>query len=166
MTVLDYEKLYNSYYLQVYSYAMTIVKSRSVAEEVTQNTFFKAMTARRSYEGKASELTWLCSIAKNLAIDECRKNSKFAELDEDTLETSESMADTVEDKVEDQDTALRIHLVLHELQEPYKEVFQLRVFGELPFSQIGMIFGKSENWARVTYHRARLKIKERMDDND
>ena len=85
MTVLDYEKLYNSYYLQVYSYVMTIVKSRSVAEVVTQNTFFKAMTARRSYEGKASELTWLCSIAKNLAIDECRKNSKFAELDEDTL---------------------------------------------------------------------------------
>lgn len=166
MTVLDYEKLYNSYYLQVYSYAMTIVKSRSVAEEVTQNTFFKAMTARRSYEGKASELTWLCSIAKNLAIDECRKNSKFAELDEDTPETPEGMADTVEDKVEDQDTALRIHLVLHELQEPYKEVFQLRVFGELPFSQIGMIFGKSENWARVTYHRARLKIKERMDDNE
>lgn len=166
MTVLDYEKLYNSYYLQVYSYVMTIVKSRRVAEEVTQNTFFKAMTARRSYEGKASELTWLCSIAKNLAIDECRKNSKFAELDEDTLETSEGMADTVEDKVEDQDTALRIHLVLHELQEPYKEVFQLRVFGELPFSQIGMIFGKSENWARVTYHRARLKIKERMDDNE
>lgn len=76
------------------------------------------------------------------------------------------MADTAEDKVEDQDTALRIHLVLHELQEPYKEVFQLRVFGELPFSQIGMIFGKSENWARVTYHRARLKIKERMDDNE
>lgn len=145
---------------------MTIVKSRSVAEEVTQNTFFKAMTARRSYEGKASELTWLCSIAKNLAIDECRKNSKFAELDKDTPETSEGMADTVEDKVEDQDTALRIHLVLHELQEPYKEVFQLRVFGELPFSQIGMIFGKSENWARVTYHRARLKIKERMDDNE
>lgn len=166
MTVLDYEKLYNSYYLQVYSYAMTIVKSRSVAEEVTQNTFFKAMTARRSYEGKASELTWLCSIAKNLAIDECRKNSRFAELDEDTPDRSEGMADTVEDKVEDQDMALRIHLVLHELQEPYKEVFQLRVFGELPFSQIGMIFGKSENWARVTYHRARLKIKERMDGNE
>ncbi len=95
-----------------------------------------------------------------------KSQSKFAELDEDTPETSEGMADTVEDKVEDQDTALRIHLVLHELQEPYKEVFQLRVFGELPFSQIGMIFGKSENWARVTYHRARLKIKERMDDNE
>ena len=68
--------------------------------------------------------------------------------------------------LENKDTALQIHLILHELDEPYKEVFQLRIFGELPFSQIGMIFGKTENWARVTYHRARLKIKERMDRNE
>lgn len=147
--------------MQVYSYVVTIVKDQGLAEEITQNTFFKAMTAKRTYEGKASELTWLCSIAKNLAMDECRKNSKYAELDEEMLEQPDNMTKAVEDK----DTALRIHLVLHELEEPYKEVFQLRVFGELPFAQIGMIFEKTENWARVTYHRARLKIKERMDKN-
>lgn len=95
-------------------------------------------------------------------MDECRKNSKYAELDEEMLEQPDNMTKAVEDK----DTALRIHLVLHELEEPYKEVFQLRVFGELPFAQIGMIFGKTENWARVTYHRARLKIKERMDKSE
>lgn len=148
--------------MQIYSYVVTIVKDQSLAEKITQNTFFKAMTAKRTYEGKASELTWLCSIAKNLAMDECRKNSKYAELDEEMLEQPDNMTKAVEDK----DTALRIHLVLHELEEPYKEVFQLRVFGELPFAQIGMIFGKTENWARVTYHRARLKIKERMDKNE
>lgn len=148
--------------MQIYSYVVTIVNDQSLAEEITQNTFFKAMTAKRTYEGKASELTWLCSIAKNLAMDECRKNSKYAELDEEMLEQPDNMTKAVEDK----DTALRIHLVLHELEEPYKEVFQLRVFGELPFAQIGMIFGKTENWARVTYHRARLKIKERMDKNE
>ena len=159
---MDYEKLYKAYYLQVYSYTISLAKNREIAEEITQNTFFKAMTAKRTYEGKASELTWLCSIAKNLAMDECRKNSKYAELDEEMLEQPDNMTKAVEDK----DTALRIHLVLHELEEPYKEVFQLRVFGELPFAQIGMIFGKTENWARVTYHRARLKIKERMDKNE
>ena len=148
--------------MQVYSYVVTIVKDQSLAEEITQNTFFKAMTAKSTYEGKASELTWLCSIAKNLAMDECRKNSKYAERDEEMLEQPDNMTKAVEDK----DTALRIHLELHELEEPYKEVFQLRVFGELPFAQIGMIFGKTENWARVTYHRARLKIKERMDKNE
>lgn len=117
------------------------------------------MTAKHTYEGKSSEFTWLCSIAKNLAIDECRKNTKYASFDEASSEVSFDMVDNYED----QDTALQIHLILHELQEPYKEVFQLRVFGELSFSQIGTIFGKTENWARVTYHRARLKIKERMD---
>ena len=141
---------------------MTIVKNQSLAEEITQNTFYKAMTAKHTYEGKSSEFTWLCSIAKNLAIDECRKDTKYASLDEASSEVSFDMVDNYED----QDTALQIHLILHELQEPYKEVFQLRVFGELSFSQIGTIFGKTENWARVTYHRARLKIKERMDEHE
>ena len=146
MTVLDYEKLYNSYYLQVYSYVMTIVKNQHHAEEITQNTFYKAITAKKAYAGKSSELTWLCSIARNLAMDECRKNTKFTELDEEQLEQPDNMVKSLENKD--------------------KEVFQLRIFGELPFSQIGMIFGKTENWARVTYHRARLKIKERMDRNE
>ena len=137
----------------------TIVKNQSLAEEITQNTFYKAMPDRRQYEGKAGELTWLCSIAKNLAIDECRKNKKFSELDENLPQQTPDLSD----KAADTDSALRIHMVLHELPEPYKEVFQLRVFGELTFAQIGMVFGKTENWARVTYHRARLKIKERID---
>lgn len=137
---------------------MTIVKNQSLAEEITQNTFYKALTARHGYKGKSREFTWLCSIAKNLAVDECRKNQKYACFDASAAETSDDIAN----HIADQDSALQIHLVLHELQEPYKEVFQLRVFGELSFSQIGIIFGKTENWARVTYHRARLKIKERM----
>lgn len=140
---------------------MTIIKNQSLAEEITQNTFFKAMTTKKQFEEKSSELTWLCSIAKRLAIDECRKNSKFTELDETISESSTDITMEVEDK----NMALQIHLILHGLQEPYKEVFQLRVFGELSFSQIGLIFNKTENWARVTYHRARLKIQERMEKN-
>lgn len=141
---------------------MTIIKNQTYAEEITQNTFFKAMTARKQFEGNSSELTWLCGIAKHLAIDECRKNAKLSELD--GAEATSTV--DIEKATEDKDTALQIHLVLHELQEPYKEVFQLRVFGELSFSQIGVIFQKTENWARVTYHRARLKIQERMVKNE
>ncbi|MBR4915253.1 MAG: sigma-70 family RNA polymerase sigma factor, partial [Clostridiales bacterium] len=70
----------------------------------------------------------------------------------------------LEEKLTDRETSLRIHLILHQLEEPYKEVFQLRIFGELSFAEIGSIFGKTETWARVTYHRARVKIKERMDE--
>ncbi|MFQ8689861.1 MAG: RNA polymerase sigma factor [Blautia sp.] len=147
--------------MQVYSFTMTILKNQSLAEEITQNTFYKAMTTKKQFAGKSSELTWLCGIAKRLAIDECRKHSKFAELDETTIESDTDLTAAVEDR----NAALQIHLILHDLQEPYKEVFQLRVFGELSFAQIGLIFKKTENWARVTYHRARLKIQERMENN-
>ena len=139
----------------------TMIKDQAAAEEITQNTFYKAMTAKKKFEGKSSEFTWLCSIAKRLMIDEYRRGKKTGELSEAVPSEKDIAKET-----EDRNMALHIHLVLHEMPEPYKEVFQLRIFGELSFAQIGMIFGKSENWARVTYHRARLKIQERMEENE
>lgn len=157
---MDYEKLYNAYYMQVYSYAITLTKNPEQAEEITQHTFVKAMSSKSKYGGKSSELTWLCAIAKNLYYDEIRRKQTLTKIEDvDNIPSS----DDLEKAVSDADAAFRIHMVLHELEEPYKEVFQLRVFGELSFSQIASIFGKTESWARVTYHRARLKIKERME---
>ena len=158
---MDYEKLYKSYYMQVYSYALSLAKNRELAEEITQNTFYKAVSATSQFKGKSNELTWLCSIAKNLYYDEMRNSQRIV----DMSEISELPSDeNIECSVADSDMAFRIHLVLHRLDEPYKEVFQLRVFGELSFAQIATIFGKTETWARVTYHRARLKIQERMEE--
>ena len=158
---MDYEKLYNSYYMQVYSYAVSLINNREHAEEITQSTFYKAVSAKAPFQGKSDELTWLCSIAKNLYYDDLRKNQRFTDMsDVGDLPSDENL----ERAVADSDMAFRIHLVLHRLEEPYKEVFQLRVFGELSFAQIAAIFGKTETWARVTYHRAKLKIQERMDE--
>ena len=157
---MDYEKLYNSYYMQVYSYAVALTKNPEKAEEIAQHTFVKALSSKAEYKGKSSELTWLCSIAKNLYYDEIRRNQKLAGIE---AARNTPSGDDMERAVSDADTAFRIHLVLHDLEEPYKEVFQLRVFGELSFAQIASIFRKTESWARVTYHRARLKIQERMD---
>ena len=157
---MDYEKLYNSYYMQVYSYAITLTKNPEQAEEITQHTFVKALSSKAGYKGNSSELTWLCSIAKNLYCDDLRRNQKLTGVED---VTSVPSGDDMEKAVSDSDAAFRIHLVLHDLEEPYKEVFQLRVFGELSFAQIASIFRKTESWARVTYHRARLKIKERME---
>ncbi|WP_281672403.1 RNA polymerase sigma factor [Pseudoramibacter alactolyticus] len=162
MAVTDFEKLYQTYYMQVYSYAMSLTKNAARAEEIAQQTFVKAMTAGRTYRGDASERTYLCAIAKNLAVDGFREEKRRAPFPEEAPpdETDHPA------RVADHDTALRIHLVLHHLNEPYKEVFSLRVFGELSFADIGHIFGKSENWARVTYHRAKRKIQERMAENE
>ena len=79
-------------------------------------------------------------------------------------ETAESHGGEIfEEKLAQRSQAMEIHKVLHGLSEPYKEVFSLRTFGELTFREIGMLFGKSENWARVTYYRARVKIREELE---
>lgn len=158
MAVTDFEKLYQAYYMQVYSYVMTLVRNPFLAEEITQQTFFQALSKKDSYRKRAEEFTWLCAIAKNLTADVYRRASRQGELQE---EETESETDIQKD-AEDREMSFQIHKVLHDLREPYKEVFQLRIFGELSFSDIGKIFNKSENWARVTYHRARLMIRERM----
>ena len=157
MISMDYEKLYTSYYMQIYSYVVSIAQNRELAEEITQKTFYKAISAKTKFKGRSNELTWLCSIAKNLYYDELRKNQHIADMSEISDLPSD---ENIERTVSDSDMAFRIHLVLHRLDEPYKEVFQLRVFGELSFAQIATIFGKTETWARVTYHRAKLKIQE------
>ena len=158
MTSDTSEKLYEAYYMRVFSYAMTLSGDRHLAEEVTQETFFRAVSRRSEFRGESNELTWLCAIAKNCYIDELRRQKKAEQITEDLPEPEKPP----EQKTVDRDTSFRIHLALHALEEPYREVFELRVFGELSFREIGKIFGKTENWARVTYHRARLKLQERM----
>lgn len=156
---VDFEKLYNTYYMKVFSFVMVLTKNRDISEEITQKTFFKAMTTNHTHHGNSSEFTWLCAIAKNLFIDECRTHKQTRELDDERISNTDIEATLV-----DEDSAFRIHQTLHDLDEPHKEVFQLRVFGELSFKKIGVLFGKTETWARVTYHRARLKIQERMEE--
>ncbi|MDL2300704.1 RNA polymerase sigma factor [Clostridiaceae bacterium OttesenSCG-928-D20] len=156
---MDFEKLYNTYYMQVYSYMITLSSSQDISEEITQQTFFNAMTARKKYRGDSSEFTWLCAIAKNLFYDEAKKRKRTSEL---VLDETEASDESIEKALISKDAAFEIHRILHNMEDPYKEVFQLRIFGELSFLKIGELFCKTENWARVTYYRARIKIQERM----
>ena len=155
------EKMYNAYYMRVFSYVMTLAGDRHLAEEITQETFFRAFSRAGSFRSEADEATWLCAIAKNLLTDEKRRQKKSEPLPEEIP----AQGPGIEKETADRDSSFRIHIALHALEEPYREVFELRVFGELSFRQIGAIFGKTENWARVTYHRARLKLQERMNDS-
>ena len=157
------EQLYDTCYMQVYSYVMTLAKDQNAAQEITQETFFKAITTDQSFRGESECYSWLCAIAKNIFIDDKRKSSRYQDEPDETLEDNDT---DIEQSITDSETSFRIHMLLHSMEDPYKEVFELRVFGELSFTQIGAIFKKTETWARVTYHRARLKLKERMDSNE
>lgn len=159
MTQEKIEKLYETCYMRVFSYAMTLTAERTQAEEITQETFFRAFAKQSEFRGEADEVTWLCAIAKNYWSDEKRRGKRSGEMPEEMTDPGSGPEQTAVDR----DSSFRIHMALHQLEEPYREVFELRVFGELSFREIGMIFSKTENWARVTYHRAKLKLQERMD---
>ena len=153
----DFEEVYRRYFADVYRYVLALSRDETTAEEVTQETFFKALTAIDSFRGDCQLRVWLCQIARNQYLTLCRERQKFADTVAGPGENG------MEAGVADRGDARRLHVLLHSLPEPYKEVFSLRTFGELPFSQIGDLFGKTESWARVTYFRARQKLKEGYD---
>jgi len=144
-------------YESVYRYVLALCGNEADAQDITQETFLKAMKASESFAGTSSLYTWLCAIAGNLWKDRCRRLKKVGEMPAE-IESGES----VERRVEDRDLSLHIHRKLHALDEPYREVFTLRVFGQLPFKDIADLFSKTENWARVTFHRAKKMIAEEL----
>ena len=155
----DFQEVYDLYFRDVYRYALSLSRSEYVAEEITQETFYKALAKLDDFDGKCKVSVWLCQIAKNTYISMCRKDKNIASNIDLTLIGSDV---NIEDSFCKKEAAFAIHKVLHDLDEPYKEVFSLRTFGELSFKQIAELFGRTETWARVTYHRSRLKIKEEL----
>ena len=157
------EALYNQYFHDVLLYLKAITHSDDLAEELTQETFFKAMKSIDSFKGNCDVRVWLCQIAKNCFLTQCRKQKHLT--GGELPETVPDPAPPVALSLEDQETVQEIHKILHEMKEPYKEVFMLRVFGELSFRQIAGLFGKTENWAAVTFHRAKLKIIDELEES-
>ena len=160
---VNFKDIYCKYYKSINRYLITITKNEDVAEEIAQETFFKAMKNINKYDSSKKMFTWLCEIAKNTYFSEYKKSKRLQAFNEVDFSIDEE-ADII-DKIIDSDSKIKILKLLHQLEEPYKEVFTLRVYGDLTFKQIGEIFHKSEDWARVTYYRSKLKIKENFDEN-
>ena len=157
----ELEKIYNKYFKDVYFFIYSLAKDKHIAEDLTSETFIKAINSIESFKGKCDIKVWLFQIAKNSYYSYIRKHKNLIELDsvpeqKDDFDLAKSVYSSEE--------SMKIHKILHSLSEPYKEVFSLRVFGELSFMQIGSLFGKTDNWACVTFHRARNKIREEMRD--
>ena len=156
-----FDQIYQNYFDAVYRYALSLSRNPQIAEEITQESFFKAMRTLDQFQGRSSLKSWLCAIAKNLWLTELRKK-KDQSID-DALPIQDPSIGP-EEAIVRQDESMRIHRLLHHLDEPYREVFTLRTLGQLSFRDIGDLFGKSENWACVVFHRARTKIKEKMEE--
>lgn len=155
------EEILQGEYRSVYHYVLSLCRDDALAQDITQETFLKAMLHGHRFQGNSSLYTWLCSIAKNLYRSHWQKSHR--EVSAQELEVwLPSQEPPLEELLEDRDLSMAIHRILHQLKEPYKEVFTLRVFGQLPFASIASLFSKTESWARVTYHRGRKQIIETL----
>ena len=161
---MEFEKIYQKYFNDVYRYIRKLSNNEHVAEEITADTFFKAMSARDSFRGDCDIRVWLCQIAKNCYLSYLKRKSQIDDIADTELQYIADPNENIEEQFAKQDEAAQIRKELHTIPEPYKEVFLWRVFAELSFRQIGEIFNKSENWACVTYHRARTMIKNRLEE--
>lgn len=154
--MLDMDAIYREYVDSVFRFLMTLFREESTAEELTQETFYQAVKSADRYDGTCKVSTWLCQIAKHLWYQELdkRKRKNASTLEEETLSDEKSLEDHICVKEEKMDLFKRVHI----LDEISKEVVLLRVTGAFSFREIGEIFGKNENWARVTFYRAKQKI--------
>ncbi|MBR3789118.1 MAG: sigma-70 family RNA polymerase sigma factor [Clostridia bacterium] len=162
----DFEKVYKEYFNDVYLYIKRLSGDEHIAEDITSETFFKALKSIDSFRGECEIRVWLCQIAKNSYYTYIKKNSKIQNVEEAELVNLPDNKNNVADEVANKMQALAIQKILEELEEPYREVFMWRVYAELSFKEIAGIFNKNENWACVTYHRARNQIKKRLEEKE
>lgn len=155
------EELYKEHSMTVYKYLLSLTKNEDVAEELTQETFYQAIKSIDKFDKSCKVTTWLCAIAKNQLRSYGRKNPPMAELEESTAITK-----NVESQVLSDVSRIELLKKIHLIDEPFKEVIYLRVFGNLSFKEIGDVLDKTENWARVTYYRGKEKLKREIDRHE
>ncbi|MEE1002195.1 MAG: sigma-70 family RNA polymerase sigma factor [Acutalibacteraceae bacterium] len=155
----DFEKFFNENREFIFKYLIKMTRDITLSEELTQETFFRAYMNYASLKNKEKASVWLCQIAKNTYFSWYNEQKKKDSLD--GLEVASSDV-SIEDAFVQKELSQKALICLHDLEEPYKEVFMLTVFGGFSLKDISSTFGKSESWARVTFYRAKQKLLERM----
>ena len=155
--MLDFEMVFRENNQFIFRFLMKLCGDVSLAEELTQETFFRAYMNLSALRNEEKVAVWLCQIAKNTYFAWFNEQKRKQPISK--LTPTDSTSDIAE-LFEEKELAGRAFSVLHALEEPYKEVFMLSVFGGLSLKDISVMFGKSESWARVTYYRAKQKIME------
>ncbi len=155
----DFEEIYAQHYGFIQKYLLSLCRSPDIAEELTQETFFRAYINFQQLRAPHKAAAWLCQIARNLFFAWYRERKRFAPLEEQSeLAANYDMANAAQVRM----LSAQAAACLAKLDSPYREVFSLHVLGEVSLVDISQLYGKSESWARVTFFRAKQKLMERM----
>ncbi|GAA3413480.1 RNA polymerase sigma factor [Paenibacillus hodogayensis] len=154
----DMEKIYKDYAKSVYKYLLSLTHDVDLAEELTEETFYRAVYSIHTYNGSCKISVWLCQIAKHIWYQELEKKKKYSS--HELHEYIPSPNVSPEEATLLQSNKMELYRAIHQLSEPMREIVHMRLSGEFSFAEIGEILGKSENWARVTFYRAKQKLME------
>ena len=132
---MDFDELYRTYFSDVYQYIRKLSGSEHMAEEITEETFYKALRKIESFRGDCDIRVWLCQIAKNSYYSHLRKSGRHISIEDAALQDTADPEGAVDERLTTYDEADQIRVLLHTLSDPYKEVFMWRVFAELSFKE-------------------------------
>lgn len=154
------EEIYQQYARTVYRYLLRMTRDENLAEELTQETFYQAIRTSDRFDGSCAVSTWLCGISRKVLATYRRKHPALEDVDEQVIAAPSAEQDAL-----DRQSQLELLRRVHALPEPGREVLYLRLYGGLSFREIGEIQGKTENWARVTFYRAKEKLRKDVDED-
>ena len=157
----DFEEIYQTYFADVYRYILALSRDAHTAEEVTQETFFRALASIDQFRGDCQLRVWLCQIAKHLWYQHLRKRKPEEPLPEDGLP-----GPSAEEDVLTRQGHLDLLRQIHALPPSTREVVYLRAFGGLSFREIGDVLGRTETWARVTFYRGKEALRKGGADHE
>ena len=158
------EEIYKEYSKIVYNYLLSFTCNSELAEELMQETFYSAVKNINKFRNECSMKTWLCRIAKNKWIDYLKKSNISNEISIDEIEEKFILVNSFEEEFSNKDNVIDLYKKIHKFDEKTREVIYLRIRADLSFKEIGEIMGETENWARVTFYRAKVKLKEEFDN--
>ena len=161
----DLDRIYEENFIKVYRYILSVSGDEHLAEEITQETFYRALRTTKDFRGDCSVSTWLCVIARNLLLNQAARQNR-ADATAEEMKRQDKGNESAEEICVRRETADRIRQVIARMDDPYGEVLALRLYSELSFAEIGKMFGKSNSWARVVYHRARMRAKEELENEN
>ena len=156
------DEIYQTYARTVYKFLLSKTQNEDIAEELTQETFYQAVRCIHRFDGSCKLSTWLCAIAKNQLRAYQSKHPVRESIDDHEDLTGTSVEAEIFSQIERVDLLKKLHLC----PEPYREILYLRIFGNLSFREIGEIMGRTENWARVNFYRAKERLKKEMEENE
>ncbi len=154
------EEIYKEYSTSVYKYLFCLTQNKEISEDLTQETFALAVKDIKKFRGDCKLSVWLCQIAKHLWYKELKKKHKnvnvsFEEINEDVL-----YDEPIDEIICEKEEKLKLFKDMQKLDEKSREVMYLSMVGNLSYEEIGEILGKTSNWSRVTFYRAKQKIRE------